>query len=68
ASAPRQATWASLRMPVQSTTQRTIGLPAPSMTRPIASRGSSYPTIGLIQLPQHPWPSGGVTSKRNEAT
>ena len=29
---------------------------------------SSRCTIGLIQLPEHPWPSGGVTSKRNEAT
>src|SRR5262245_39509774 len=67
ARARRHSRWASFKILVQSTAHRTIGLPAPSRTKPTASSGSSTTSAGLIQPPHIGCPIGGVTSKRNGA-
>jgi hypothetical protein len=48
ANAVRHATWALLRIPVQSTAQIATGLSSPKIPKPIASRLSHTDLTGVI--------------------
>src|ERR1041385_8253929 len=52
----------SLAMPTQSKAQRTIGSPAPRITRPRAVRGEMISLAGLTRPLQRGEPMGGVAS------
>ena len=53
ARAARQAKWALFISPAQSTAQTTMGFPAPSKTKPIASSGSSTAIAGATSPPSN---------------